>query len=70
MLGRVVNIEKKEPHFGACDCLEEKETVYFYQASVECSHKMEISTTIKVRSLLVREMYRDNGTLSPRSLQY
>ena len=38
MLGCVVKIEKKELYFGACDCLEKEETVYFYRVSVECSH--------------------------------
>ena len=33
-----MKIEKKEPYFRACDCLEKEETVYFYRASVECSH--------------------------------
>ena len=43
--------------------------IYFGVCGMQ-RHKMEISTATKVRSLLVREMYSDNGTLSPRSLQY
>ena len=38
---------------------------------VECSViKWKWSTATKVRSLLVREIYSDKGTLSPRSLHY
>ena len=43
----------------------------FTLASVECSViKWKWSPVTNVRSLLVREMYSDNGTLSPCSLQY
>ena len=57
MLGRVAKIEKKEPYFGACDCLENKEPSTFtgrlWNSVITSRHKMEMK-------------YSDRGALVQR----
>ena len=69
MLSRIVKVEKKEPYFRACDCLEKMEPSTFtgrlWNAVIASRHKMEIKYSD--RGTLVR---RQRYPLPSRSLQY